>query len=508
MADTKQKEIKKDTAIANKLLSKAGNDYLSDFGQLRAIVQNCQGIPNLIGLHGGLPPDECYPITSISLQLQNTDHSPTPNSNTNNQPVITIPLSQTLAAQKMVANVYGHPPLLQEIQSLMHSLHPSTSTIISTTTTPGSTYTLEILMRMFLDPGDAILTEEFTYSHAMEGLMINAVPRRTIIPVPMDHHGLIPQALEQCILEAKKKQGVKVKLLYIVPTGQNPTGTTLDWGRKREIYNVCVENDVIIIEDDPYIWLQFSSSSSSGSSGEVMGLEGLIDKSSCSNKSFLELDCMMMKMAKGNGNGKGGGRVVRLDSFSKLLGPGLRVGWASSTSPIIIEKLTIAIQNELIGVSAPAQVMVGAVLKSWGRQGLDAHLRSIQGVYARKAKSIAAACKKELKGLAEWKVPSAGMFLWLDLKPSGIEDVGIDATTTTTSEDNSSPSPSSSSVLTLLQERGVIVVPGKVFHPHGRREGFKCSFIRVSFAGPSEEQLEEGVVRLAAALKEYQKHEW
>jgi len=375
-------------------------------------------------------------------------------------------------------------------------------------------------MRMFLDPGDAILTEEFTYSHAMEGLMINAVPCRTVIPVPMDHHGLIPQALEQCILEAKKKQGLKVKLLYIVPTGQNPTGTTLDWGRKREIYDVCVENDVIIIEDDPYIWLQFSSSSSSStttsssSGGEVMGLEGLIDKSSCSNKSFLELDCMMMKMAKGNGNGKGGGRVVRLDSFSKLLGPGLRVGWASSTSLIIIEKLTIAIQNELIGVSAPAQVMVGAVLKSWGRQGLDAHLRSIQVVYGRKAKAIAAACEKELKGLAEWKVPSAGMFLWLDLKPSGIEDVGIGTTSGNADETSPSPSPSSSpssssssSVLTLLQGKGVIVVPGKVFHPHGRREGFKCSFIRVSFAGPSEEQLEEGVVRLAAALKEYRQHQ-
>lgn len=356
-------------------------------------------------------------------------------------------------------------------------------------------------MRMFLDPGDAILTEEFTYSHAMEGLMINAVPRRTIIPVPMDHHGLNPQSLEQCLSEAKKR-GIKVKLLYIVPTGQNPTGTTLDWGRKREIYDVCVKNDVIIIEDDPYIWLQFSPSSSSHSSGGVMGLEGLIDTSSCSNRSFLELDCMMVKMAQGKGK-EGGGIVVRLDSFSKLLGPGLRVGWASSTSPLIIEKLTMAIQNELIGVSAPAQVIVGAVLKSWGRGGLDGHLRSIQGVYGSKAKVIAAVCERELKGLAEWKVPSAGMFLWLDLNPSGIDDIGINNNYNNTESGGDKTFSSSPSVLKVFQERGVIVVPGKVFHPHGRRDGFKCSFIRVSFAGPSEEQLEEGVTRLAAALKEY-----
>ena len=148
----------------------------------------------------------------------------------------------------------GYPPLQSWFTQLTQELHhPPSNT--DTVITPGATAALDGVLRLLLNPGDPILLEEYTYSHALESLFIPA--GYELLSVPLDHEGLCPKALD-ALLQERHAAGLPLpRVLYTIPTGQNPTGVSVSPERRVEVYKVAQAWGLVIVEDDAYYWLQY-----------------------------------------------------------------------------------------------------------------------------------------------------------------------------------------------------------------------------------------------------------
>ncbi|GAB4818408.1 hypothetical protein N2152v2_005454 [Parachlorella kessleri] len=283
-----------------------------------------------------------------------------------------------------------------------------------------------MLTSLLMQPGDSILVEEFTYPHMLECVLLakGAVP----LPVPLDAHGIVPAQLRQVLEQQRSRAGGSPlpRLLYTVPVGQNPTGAVTPLERRKEIYLICREFGILIIEDDPYFFLQYPQGPA-----KVPGIPHATEAGS-----YLSLDT--------------DGRVVRLDSFSKFFSPGLRLGWAAA-QPALIERLMTMLTAQSLGASGVTQLMTWQVLSTWGDEGLECHVCAMQREYARRADIIHSAAHRELAGLAQWERPVAGMFMWAKLL--GVEDAY--------------------DILPQLREAQVVVVPGRIAHPRVHDPQFK-----------------------------------
>jgi len=361
--------------------------------------------------------------------------------------------------------------------------------------TNGANHALELITSLFLDRGDTIVMEEFSYPVMSESI---ALPKGyRALAVPMDDEGIIPSGLSRVLRDAWESSMLpggapRPKLLYTIPTGHNPTGCTTTYERRREVYELCRRFDVWIMEDDPYHYLQWRENNATGNAGgkgvgddvhrEALGLTGLLAGAGRVAISYLGMDVDQ--------------RVIRVDTFSKFLAPGVRLGWVTARADVIA-KLTSALQAHTVGPCSLSQAVVAATLTTWGDAGLDAHLRRIQVEYARRCSVLAAAAERELRGLAEWKVPHAGMFLWIRLL--GVED--------------------STDVWSDLRDAKVVVCPGNAMRCSATSEDFVvsppaaaksrvggggCPFVRVSFSSAADIDLENGMARLGEVLRRRQ----
>ncbi|KAI3427091.1 hypothetical protein D9Q98_007030 [Chlorella vulgaris] len=408
-------------------------------GSLRELVSKYQGVEGLVALNPGLPPDDCFPIKGMQLDVQGVD-----------APVHLTP-EALVTAQQLGLSCAGHPPLVRWVAAHVEALHapPGPHDVLITT---GSSNGLDLVASLFLGEGDAVVVEEFTYPQMLE---CQLVPRRCrMLPVAMDYLGIIPAALEQVLQEAEARGEPKPKMLYTVPTGQNPTSASVPLERKREVYDICCRHGLLLLEDDAYQYLQFPLGPT-----QPPGLSGLPHRSS-----YLSLDT--------------DGRVIRLDTCTKFLAPGLRLGWAVA-APAVIQKMTDLLQGQTLGPSGLSQVIACEMLTAWGEEGLERHLCRLQATYAEKAGALHMAALSQLAGMAEWREPEAGMFMWVRL-------LGVDDAT---------------DLLEAMLEAKVVVVPGRVCHPRGTDPTFKCPYIRVSFANPSAAECTEGILRLGTVLR-------
>lgn len=222
--------------------------YWSDEGRsrqpamLHSIIQRFSTLPDVVGMHGGLPPPDAFPFTSFSFGVCDGT-------------TLTIDSQPEVAcAQQYNLHAKGYPPLQAWAQQLVEELHRPpcpTDTII----TPGATCSLDALLRLLLNPGDPLLVEEYTYSHALEALFI---PKGyDLCSVPLDHQGLCPKALNR-LMEQRQAAGLPLpRVLYTIPVGHNPTGSSTTPERRQEIYQVAQAWGLVILEDDAYFWLQF-----------------------------------------------------------------------------------------------------------------------------------------------------------------------------------------------------------------------------------------------------------
>ncbi|PSC75895.1 B Chain Kynurenine Aminotransferase Ii Inhibitor [Micractinium conductrix] len=407
-------------------------------GSLRSLVSRTHGLEGLVGLHGGLPPEHVFPLTSLRLGLQGGR-------------CVELSAASLMGAQQYTMVQAGLPSLHQWAVNHVRTLHtpPGGHDLLLTS---GASHALEMVCSLFLDPGDAVAVEEYSYPQLLE---CHLVPRGCrVLPVAMDDEGVLPESLEQALAGAQQRGEPLPKLFYSVPTGHNPTGIVTSLERRRAVYGICRRYGLLIVEDDAYFYLQFPQGTDS-----PPGLAGLPR-----HASYLSLDV--------------DGRVVRIDTFAKFLAPGLRLGWAVA-APAVAEKLTHLMQAQTLGPSGLSMALTDALLAEWGDAGLDAHLRLVQSEYAAKAAALHAAAQRELAGLAEWRQPRAGMFMWVRL-------LGVDE---------------SSQVLDALQAERVVCVAGRICHPRAADPAFRCPYLRLSFSHPPAERLEEGVRRVGVALR-------
>lgn len=323
------------------------------------------------------------------------------------------------------------------------------------TMTVGSTSSLEMAFRMFTKPGDYILAEEFTFSSAVETCQPLGC---RFLGVPMDSEGILPDTLDTILSgwDATVRAAPKPHLMYLVPTGQNPTGATQSLTRRKAVYKVAQKHDLIIIEDEPYYFLQMQPYTGPGAppvpppANHEAFIKTLVP-------SLLSLDV--------------DGRVVRLDSFSKVLSPGTRCGWVVASSQII-ERYQFAAETSVQFPSGLSQVILHRLLdEQWGHAGYLDWLIDLRMQYTKRRDVLMAACEEHLpKEVASWTPPAAGMFHWINLKVEKHPRFG--ALSVKEIEDE---------VFKKAVEEKVLVVPGSFFLADRELEMGKL-FVRTTFA--------------------------
>lgn len=260
--------------------------------------------------------------------------------------------------------------------------------------------------------------------------------------MPLDGDGLIPAELRLILAEWPVSERPRPKVLYTIPTGGNPSGASLTQDRKREIYSIAQEYGLLLLEDDPYYYLQFSPERV---------------------PSFLSMDV--------------DGRLLRFDSTSKLVAAGIRLGWVTGPAPLV-QRIELNLQAQSLHASALSQAILLRLFEHWGGvEGFLAHTLTVADFYKKRRDTFCCLADKHLKGLAEWSVPNAGMFIWM--RVPGADDT-------------------ESLIKEKAVEAKVLMLPGASFMPNGE----KSNFVRASFSIPPEEDMDEALRRFAELLKQ------
>eukprot|EP01064_Diplonema_japonicum_P003754 TRINITY_DN12444_c1_g4_i1.p1 TRINITY_DN12444_c1_g4~~TRINITY_DN12444_c1_g4_i1.p1 ORF type:complete len:437 (+),score=99.05 TRINITY_DN12444_c1_g4_i1:46-1311(+) len=396
---------------------------------IRKIVSDNVGVPGMLSLAGGLPNPAVFPISGLSMTLQNGT-------------TIDVPPSQVTEGLQYSAS-QGMPKLLSQLHHLQQRTHnpPHEVELIVGT---GSQSLLAQTFDMLLNPGDSLLVEAPTYPGSLAALQPIAP---SFVPVQTDAEGIIPQSLRSILNGWDSSKGQKPRVLYTIPTGQNPSGATIPDDRRIEIYSIAQDHDVVIMEDDPYYYLYLG-----GKDGE----------SSVQPKSFMSMDV--------------DGRVLRFDSLSKVLSSGMRIGFMTARKEFI-SPIVKDIQGTVLHTSNIGQVMISSLLEQWGDDGWDAHVCTVKAFYAQRREKFIHYCEKHLTGLAEWVYPKAGMFVWF--KFLHVADT-----------------------LDLIMEKAkkekILLVPGQSFFTDGKPNN--C--VRASFSLVTDEQMDEALSRLAKLLRD------
>ena len=330
----------------------------------------------------------------------------------------------------------GYRPLREATVDLMRSrgIASAPDRVLITT---GSQQGLDLVARVLLDPGDVALMELPSYTGAITAFRnVGAA----LVGVRQEADGVNLDHLDHTVT-ALRSEGRRVKMLYLVPNFQNPTGLLLALDKRTRLLDWAARREVLLIEDDPYRDLYFTDVAT-------------------------EADTRPMAADDAEG------RVVYLSSFSKTLAPGFRVGWLSAPPPLAA-KFELAKQAEDLCTSGLDQRMV---YEAWRRGLIEQHLPTLRAHYQRKRDTMAAAITTHMPGRVRWTSPRGGFFLWAALT-DGLK---------------------SREVMPFAQARGVIFVDGSAFFV----DGTGAEYMRLSYSAPSPGRIEQGVSRLAAAIEE------
>lgn len=289
-------------------------------------------------------------------------------------------ISELIATQGPVAMQYGSgqgvPELREQICEVMRlegiDAHPDDVVV-----TVGSQQAVDLVTRIFCDPGDVVICEAPSYVGA---LGVFKAYQCDVVHAEMDSDGLVPEALRQAIT-ATKAAGKTIKFLYTIPNFHNPAGVTLTPARRREVLEICRAEDILVLEDNPYGLLGFS--------GEPMR-------------------ALRADEAEG---------VIYLGSFSKTFAPGFRVGWALAPHAVR-EKLVLAQESATLCPPQFSQMAVSAYLSGHDWQG---QIKQFREMYRERRDAMVQALDDLMPASCRWNVPEGGFYVWLTLPP------GIDA---------------------------------------------------------------------------------
>lgn len=326
----------------------------------------------------------------------------------------------------------GYVPLRQGLIDTLYKRAGVTAAIDEVLPVSGSMQGVDLLCKIYLDRGDAVIVEAPTFLGTLQTLRIYGA---NIIGAPSDDEGVDTDELEKLFKLHKPK------FFYCIPTFQNPSGKTLGVERRKKIAELADKYDVMILEDDPYRDLRYS--------GEALPAIKTFDKS---------------------------GHVIMLNSVSKLISPGIRVG-AVLASPEIIGKLIIAKQ----GADTHSPTLNQAIVAEFLLRGmLDAQLEKIKSLYAGRLELMLKLLDDELDGYVKHTTPEGGLFVWCEVLEKASRRDMLDTLTYCT------------------KEKKVAYVPGQHFFvdPKGHENTF-----RLNFTGAKFEDIEVGMKKLAQAIR-------
>ncbi|KAK3858453.1 hypothetical protein Pcinc_035358 [Petrolisthes cinctipes] len=389
--------------------------------------------PELVFMAGGMPNPQMFPFQAASITLKD---------------------GRALTLHPKLMNdclqygpTSGYPPLVKHLKTLTQKLHdPPRWADTELIVTSGSQDGLCKAIEMMIKPGDYFATQEPCYTGTLSILHPYSL---RYVPVEGDREGMKPEALRAALAPWKPEAARDAvddvpKVLYVNPNACNPTGVSLTEERRHEIYQIASDYNLIILEDDPYYFVQF---------GDIKDYP----------PSFLSMDT--------------DGRVLRFDSLSKILSSGIRIGFVTGPKPLI-QRILLHEQASVLHANSLSQVLVSELLTLWGEDGFFKHTQSVQEFYFQQRNAMVKAAEQHLTGLCEWAVPTGGMFLWL--KVNNVPDTW-------------------DMILERALKKNVILLPGKAFMCD---QSQPSTFMRAAFSLITPEQMNIGLQNLAELIRE------
>jgi 2-aminoadipate transaminase len=298
--------------------------------------------------------------------------------------------------------------------------------------TSGGQQVIDLVCKTLIDPGDVVVCEAPTYPGAVPTF---GAYEADVVQITMDRDGMRVDELRR-ILEELDAAGRTPKFIYTVPTFHNPAGVTMSHDRRLELIRIASERELLVLEDNPYGLLRYEGS-------PLPPLRAL-------DNEF----------------------VIYASTFSKILSPGVRLGWAAAPGPVL-EKMNIGKQASDLCSSSITQYFVGAYFDS---RPWEEYVRSLIEIYRRRRDVMLDALAEQFPREAEWTHPQGGLFIWVTL-PEYIDTTDL---------------------LARSLDEHVAFVPGRAAFLDGRGG----SSMRLNFSGVDESQIREGVRRLGEVVRE------
>ena len=374
------------------------------------------GKPGIISFAGGFPDSAMFDVDGIRAATERA-------------------LTEEPGAALQYGATEGYQPLREQLSAFMASKGAQGVAPEQLIVTTGSQQALDLLGKTMIGPGDKVIVEGPTFLATIQCFRLYGAE---VISAPIDGDGVQVDALEKLIAEHRPK------LVYLIPTFGNPSGATLSLERRKKVLELAVKYQTLLVEDDPYGDLYFGEApppSLLALSHEVPG-----------SRDWL----------------------AHCGSLSKVLSPGLRVGWLIAP-PELLAKAVMCKQFSDAHTSTFAQATAAQYLKA-GR--MPATLANVRAVYAERAQALCDALRQELGDAVEFVQPKGGLFVWLRLTGAGGKQQ--DAT----------------ALAKAAIEKGVAFVPGTPFFAQNPDP----ATLRLSFATADVAKIREGVARLAQAL--------
>lgn len=367
--------------------------------------------PAVIPFAAGNPSTEAFPVQTIA---EITNGILTEN------PIAALQYSVT----------EGYPPLVDALKALCKSRYGIGSEADELIVTSGAQQGIELSCKALCNEHDTILCENPSFIGSLNSFRSYNV---NLVGVEVEQDGISIEKLEKAMQE-----NPNAKLLYLIPNFQNPSGITMSLAKRKAVYALAKQYGILILEDNPYGELRFAGEDIP--SIKSMDTEGI---------------------------------VIYVGSFSKVLSPGLRVGYVVAPKPIVA-KITVCKQGADVHTAILPQMICERFLRT---VNFDAHIAGLREIYRKKSGLMLGELDKELAGKVSYTRPQGGLFIWCTL-PAGADMMGF---------------------CREAVQRKVAVVPGNAFTA---KESDPTTSFRINFSTPSDEQIVRGVGILGALARE------
>lgn len=376
---------------------------------IREILKACAQNPNIISLAAGSPSNEAIPVEDIHKIADRI-------------------FRENGVASLQYSMTEGYPALRASTKQRLKQAFQIGRDFDDVIITTGGQQGLSLAPNVLCNPGDTVIVESPTFVSGINAMRIHGA---NVVGIGMDEEGMDLQALEDAI-----KTQPNVKLLYLIPTFQNPSGKTMSLAHRKAIYDLCLKHGIIILEDNPYGELRFR--------GEDIPTLKSMDEA---------------------------GIVIYNGSYSKVLSAGMRIGFLCAPSALM-QRLIVAKQFS----DCHTNIFFQMVTDEWLRTcDVAAHIEKIRAIYRDKCDRMLKMMDEHIDPRVTYTRPDGGLFLWCTL-PEGYDSMEL---------------------ADVATKKGVAFVPGRDFMVDSDAP---CPSFRLNFSTPSNENLEKGILLLADAI--------